>query len=58
MISFFAKKARGRMAAWLLQNDVRQPNDLRDFDVDGYAFNSALSSGQTLVFTRREGVSP
>lgn len=57
MISFFAKKARGRMAAWLLQNDVRQPNDLREFDVDGYAFNSALSSGQTLVFTRREGVS-
>lgn len=57
MISFFAKKARGRMAAWLLQNDVRQPNDLREFDVDGYAFNSALSSGHTLVFTRREGAS-
>ncbi len=57
MISFFAKKARGRMAAWLLQNDISQPDDLRDFDVDGYQFNSALSSGQTLVFTRREGES-
>ena len=55
MISFFAKKARGRMAAWLLQNDVRKPEDLRDFAVDGYQFNNALSSGQTLVFTRREG---
>lgn len=55
MISFFAKKARGRMAAWLLQNDVRKPEDLRDFAVDGYKFNNALSSGQTLVFTRREG---
>ena len=55
MISFFAKKARGRMAAWLLQNDVHKPEDLRDFAVDGYQFNNALSSGQTLVFTRREG---
>ena len=55
MISFFAKKARGRMAAWLLQNDIRHPDDLRYFDVDGYQFNSALSAGQTLVFTRREG---
>lgn len=55
MISFFAKKARGRMAAWLLQNDVRKPEDLRDFAVDGYQFNNALSSGQALVFTRREG---
>ena len=55
MISFFAKKARGRMAAWLLQNDVRKPEDLRDFAVDGYQFNNALCSGQTLVFTRREG---
>ena len=43
------------MAAWLLQNDVRKPEDLRDFAVDGYQFNNALSSGQTLVFTRREG---
>jgi len=58
MISFFAKKARGRMAAWLLQNDVRHPDDLRDFNVDGYQFNSALSAGQTLVFTRREGDAP
>lgn len=55
MISFFAKKARGRMAAWMLQNDICHPDDLRNFNVDGYQFNNALSSGQTLVFTRREG---
>ena len=55
MISFFAKKARGRMAAWVLQNDIRHPDDLRYFDVDGYQFNNTLSAGQTLVFTRREG---
>lgn len=55
MISFFAKKARGRMAAWLLKNDISHLDDLRDFDVDGYTFNKALSTGQTLVFTRREG---
>jgi len=52
IISFFAKKARGRMAAWLLQNRVATPDDIRAFDVDGYAFNASLSRGDDLVFTR------
>lgn len=55
MISFFAKKARGRMTAWLLQNRIRHVDDIRSFDVDGYQFNSGLSKGSELVFTRAEG---
>lgn len=55
MISFFAKKARGRMAAWLLQNRIRHPDDLRAFDVDGYTFNADLSTPQSPVFTRDAG---
>lgn len=54
VISFFAKKARGRMAAWLLQNRIGSPDDMQAFDVDGYAFNAALSRGDDLVFTRPE----
>ena len=54
MISFFAKKARGRMAAWLLRNRIRRPDDLRAFDVDGYAYNAELSTAQSPVFTRAE----
>lgn len=54
IISFFAKKARGRMAAWLLQNRIATPDDIRAYDVDGYAFNPALSKGDDMVFTRAE----
>lgn len=52
MISFFAKKARGRMTAWLLQNRIRHPDDIRSFDVDGYCFNADLSRADEPVFTR------
>lgn len=55
MISFFAKKARGRMAAWLLQNRIRHPDDMRAFDVDGYRYNGDLSTAQSPVFTRAAG---
>ncbi len=54
IISFFAKKARGRMAAWLLQNRIAHPDDIRGYDVDGYTFNAALSRGDDMVFTRLE----
>lgn len=54
IISFFAKKARGRMAAWLLQNRCSTPDDIRAFDVDGYVYNPALSKGDDFVFTRSE----
>jgi uncharacterized protein len=53
ILSFFAKKARGRMAAWLLKQRVEEPEALRDFAEDGYRYDSALSSTSELVFTRR-----
>ncbi len=55
IISFYAKKARGLMAAWMIRQRLDDPAGLRDFDVAGYAFNPAMSEGDTLVFTRREG---
>lgn len=55
VISFYAKKARGLMAAWMIHQRLDDPEGLKDFDVAGYAYNAAMSEGDTLVFTRPEG---
>lgn len=52
IISFFAKKARGMMSAYAIQNRITEPDALKDFAVAGYAFNPSLSRGQEWVFTR------
>ena len=55
IISFYAKKARGLMAAWMIRQRLDDPEALKAFDVAGYAFNAAMSQGDTMVFTRHEG---
>ncbi|MFQ3786715.1 peroxide stress protein YaaA [Halomonas sp. A29] len=57
IISFYAKKARGLMAAWMIRQRLDDPERLKEFDVAGYAFNPAMSEGDTWVFSRREGES-
>ncbi|MFT3888214.1 MAG: peroxide stress protein YaaA [Arachnia sp.] len=52
VISFFAKRARGAMAAWLVKNRVRTPGRIRDFDSLGYRFDEARSSKDQPVFIR------
>lgn len=52
VISFFAKKARGLMSAWIIQNRIENKTDLKKFNVDGYTFNAAASEGNELVFLR------
>ena len=54
MISFFAKRARGVMAKWIIQNKIEDPEKLKLFDQDGYYYNDHLSSDQEIVFTREE----
>lgn len=55
MISFFAKKARGLMAAWAVRNRIDRVDALRDFDAEGYALNERLSNttNNEWVFTRK-----
>ena len=48
----FAKKARGMMARWVVQNRVEDPADLRKFDLGGYRFEAEGSSDANLLFTR------
>lgn len=55
IISFYAKKARGLMAAWIIRNNVTDPAGLEHFAEAGYAFSPANSGADTLVFRRQEG---
>ncbi|MBN2236025.1 MAG: peroxide stress protein YaaA [Bacteroidales bacterium] len=52
MISFFAKKARGLMSRYILENELSHPEDLKHFTSDGYAYNDLQSSTNQLVFLR------
>jgi cytoplasmic iron level regulating protein YaaA (DUF328/UPF0246 family) len=54
IISFFAKRARGLMARHAAQHAIKKPEQLKDFDVDGYAFDAAASGEHTWVFRRRQ----
>lgn len=52
VISFFAKKARGLMTRFIIQNKITDPEYLKAFNSEGYAFNPHLSTDTELVFTR------
>ena len=52
VIAFHAKKARGLMCRFVIQNRLRDPADLKSFDLDGYFFNEDLSSETDWVFIR------
>lgn len=54
IISFFAKKARGLMARYILENRVEDVEGLKAFDVDGYQFSEAQSTSTELVFLRNQ----
>ena len=55
IISFFAKKARGMMTGYIIRNRIADPEQIKQFDVGGYAYNPAMSSASEWVFTRAEG---
>ena len=51
-IGLVAKKARGRMARYMIQKRVENEDDLKGFGEDGYSFEPELSSDGDLVFVR------
>ncbi len=51
-ISFFAKRARGLMARFLVQNQIDEPEGLKAFAEEGYGFRPDLSADDRLMFTR------
>jgi cytoplasmic iron level regulating protein YaaA (DUF328/UPF0246 family) len=52
MVSFFAKRARGLMSRFIIQNNISDPEEIKAFDLEGYYFNNTLSKGDNWVFTR------
>ncbi|MDE2616795.1 MAG: peroxide stress protein YaaA [Burkholderiales bacterium] len=53
VISFFAKRARGRMARYALTKRLTTPKQLEKFNLDGYAHEAAASEPDRLVFRRK-----
>jgi cytoplasmic iron level regulating protein YaaA (DUF328/UPF0246 family) len=52
IVSFFAKKARGMMVRYIIDNNITTVEGLKGFTTDGYVYDDNLSKGDTLVFTR------
>ena len=54
IISFMAKRARGLMARYAITHRIKTPKGLEGFDLEGYAFDAAVSEPDRLVFRRQQ----
>lgn len=52
IVSFYAKKARGAMARYIIQNRITSPESLLDFDTGGYVYSPELSTEDKPAFLR------
>ncbi len=54
MIGFFAKKARGRMSAWIIKNRIKNPDQIVAFNLDGYRYDKSSSTPIKPNFIRKD----
>lgn len=54
IISFYAKKARGLMSRYIIENGLTEADQIKNFDLAGYRFAESMSEGDSWVFTRDE----
>ena len=54
MMGVYAKKARGMLSRYVIQNQITNPEDMKTFSEGGYRYNTKLSKGNTWVFTRKQ----
>lgn len=52
VVSFFAKRARGAMARYIIENRVTTPEDIKSFSTGGYTYDPDMSENDTWVFLR------
>ncbi|MCO5230707.1 MAG: peroxide stress protein YaaA [Chitinophagales bacterium] len=52
IISFYAKKARGLMARYIIDRKLNQPEKLKGFDIEGYSYSEPMSKGAHWAFIR------
>ena len=55
IISFYAKKARGLMSAYIIKNQLQSVDDIKQCNLDGYHYNTAMSTAREWVFCRDQG---
>lgn len=55
VISFHAKRARGLMARFVVENRLEAPEALKTFSAEGYVFDEGASNDTTYIFRRRAG---
>jgi len=55
-INFYAKKARGLMTRFAIDNSIEDPEQLKDFNYEGYQFDANLSADSNWVFTRKQNI--
>lgn len=53
IVGFFAKRARGAMASWIVRERITSAKRLVEFDADGYRYDETLSTRDEPTFTRR-----
>jgi cytoplasmic iron level regulating protein YaaA (DUF328/UPF0246 family) len=58
IVSFYAKRARGALARWAIQNRVQRAADIKAFDADGYRFDLSASDDETFTFVRPQPLPP
>jgi len=58
IISFYAKKARGQMARYIIENGLEDPAGLKKYKTAGYRYNAGESTARELVFTRDKPPGP
>lgn len=56
IVSFHAKKARGMMVNYACKNNMKNPDELKNFDMAGYYFDEKASSDDEWVFKRDERI--
>lgn len=56
IISFYAKKARGMMSAYIIKNRLETPSDIKRFDTAGYEFSAEQSNEKEWVFLRKQAI--
>lgn len=52
IVSFFAKRARGVMAGWIIRNRIKSPKALLEFTEEGYRYDPERSQPDRPVFVR------
>ena len=52
IISFYAKNARGAMARFIIQNQITDIENIKNFDLDRYSYNPSISDESKFIFTR------